>query len=243
MQMPPPPPPEPPQLPEPPAGSEPTIVIAPGAQAGGGVAAAQSLAALRAKRSELSSQLSSVEERRNELSRRLGRAESAADRAGIEERIQLLDQRILGIEREIAQIGTQIASTAGARAGAAGTTIQIHRPAWGPRGLAAGQITAISIVFTLGVLMPLAIAFARRMLRRDVAPRRDPAIERAKDERMARMEQAIDAIAIEVERVSEGQRFVTQLLAEQRGLAGASANGRAAEPLRVGAPSGNDLHG
>jgi hypothetical protein len=37
------------------------------------------------------------------------------------------------------------------------------------------------------------------------------------DDREERLEQAIDAIAIELERVGEGQRFVTKLLAE-RGL-------------------------
>lgn len=36
-------------------------------------------------------------------------------------------------------------------------------------------------------------------------------------ERLARMEQAIDAIAIEVERISEGQRFATKLLSERVG--------------------------
>ena len=36
---------------------------------------------------------------------------------------------------------------------------------------------------------------------------------------LARMEQAIDAIAIEVERLSEGQRFTTRLLAEEKGEA------------------------
>lgn len=36
------------------------------------------------------------------------------------------------------------------------------------------------------------------------------------EERLQRMEQAIDAIATEVERVSEGQRFTTRLLAEKQ---------------------------
>jgi hypothetical protein len=36
------------------------------------------------------------------------------------------------------------------------------------------------------------------------------------DERLARMEQAIDAMATEVERVSEGQRFTSRLLAERQ---------------------------
>jgi hypothetical protein len=34
-------------------------------------------------------------------------------------------------------------------------------------------------------------------------------------ERLERIEQGMDAIAIEVERVSEGQRFVTRLLSER----------------------------
>jgi len=37
----------------------------------------------------------------------------------------------------------------------------------------------------------------------------------ASDERLARIEQAVDAIAIEVERISEGQRFTTKLLSER----------------------------
>ena len=35
------------------------------------------------------------------------------------------------------------------------------------------------------------------------------------DDRLARMEQAIDSMAIEVERISEGQRFTSRLLAER----------------------------
>lgn len=38
---------------------------------------------------------------------------------------------------------------------------------------------------------------------------------RAVEDRLARMEQAIDAIALETERIAEGQRFTTRLLAER----------------------------
>lgn len=38
--------------------------------------------------------------------------------------------------------------------------------------------------------------------------------------RLDRMEQAIDAIAVQVERVSEAQRFTTHLLSEKSGTAG-----------------------
>ena len=35
------------------------------------------------------------------------------------------------------------------------------------------------------------------------------------DERLARLESAVESIAIEVERISEGQRFTTRLLTDQ----------------------------
>jgi hypothetical protein len=79
---------------------------------------------------------------------------------------------------------------------------------------------------------PLARAFARRMDRRGQAaatPELTPRLER--------MEQAIEAVAIEVERISEGQRFVTRLLSEGRGLpAGSAAVGGGAWPDREPEP-------
>ena len=48
------------------------------------------------------------------------------------------------------------------------------------------------------------------------APRVSP-VARERDERLERLEQAVDAIAVEMERVGEGQRFMTKLLAERRG--------------------------
>ena len=50
-------------------------------------------------------------------------------------------------------------------------------------------------------------AYLRRMRRKDsyvATPRYD-------DDRLARIEQAVDAIAIEVERIAESQRFLTKL--------------------------------
>jgi hypothetical protein len=37
----------------------------------------------------------------------------------------------------------------------------------------------------------------------------------AAEARLERMEQAVDAIAVEIERISEGQRFTTKLLSER----------------------------
>ena len=99
-------------------------------------------------------------------------------------------------------------------------------------------VTAIFIVFTLAVLMPLSIGIARRLWRRGAksdAPAHDPMIA----PRLDRLEHAVDAIAIEIERVSEGQRFVTKILAERPGTnasgvgAAESAAGHAEPQMRA----------
>ena len=59
--------------------------------------------------------------------------------------------------------------------------------------------------------VPIARAYARRIER---GPR-EPAMPPELQSRLERMEQALDSIAIEVERISEGQRFTTKLLAER----------------------------
>ncbi|MEO7458374.1 MAG: hypothetical protein ABIY52_19095 [Gemmatimonadaceae bacterium] len=41
------------------------------------------------------------------------------------------------------------------------------------------------------------------------------ALKRADDDRLERLQQSVDAIAIEVERIAEAQRFSTRLLAER----------------------------
>lgn len=43
--------------------------------------------------------------------------------------------------------------------------------------------------------------------------------------RLAEMQQSLDAVAIEVERISESQRFATKLLSERGGVASADVNG------------------
>ena len=66
------------------------------------------------------------------------------------------------------------------------------------------NLVSAAIVFTLFVSSPLALSISRMFWRRGSMPRQAP--PQAKNaERLARMEQAIDSIAIE--RVSEGQRF------------------------------------
>ena len=72
-------------------------------------------------------------------------------------------------------------------------------------------IMAMAIVPITAIGWPLARAYARRVERGEVG-QRVPAEVAA---RLERMEQAIDSIAVEVERISEGQRFTTKLLSER----------------------------
>ena len=79
------------------------------------------------------------------------------------------------------------------------------------------QAVDITVAFflTLAVIiigLPLARAFARRMDRRTSGGEVPTEIA----SQIAHLNQAVDAIAVEVERISEGQRFTTRLLTEQR---------------------------
>lgn len=73
----------------------------------------------------------------------------------------------------------------------------------------AGMITGIVMVLGL----PLVIVQARKLWMRDSASAATASPET--DHRLERIEQAIDAMAVEVERIAEGQRFVTKLLADR----------------------------
>jgi hypothetical protein len=238
MQPPPPTPPTPPVPPEPPA--PPAFQGVPGITIDGPGGAitlvpppavprtAADMAALRARRSELSRQLSSASDRRDETARELLRA-SGPTRTGLEQRLQVLDQRIVQLERDIAENGRMLAA-APAGLFTATEPARVMGPMRINRQM---ELTPIVIVFILFVLAPMAIALARSIWKRGSLPPRQPALSSEDSQRLARLEQAVEAIAIEVERVSEGQRFVTNLLAESRGQPALAAT-HAADPVRLG---------
>ncbi len=73
---------------------------------------------------------------------------------------------------------------------------------------------AFATAITLAIGVPVARAYARRM----DAESRQPRIPTEIAGRLERMEQSLEAVAIEVERISEGQRFTTRLLSEAKGI-------------------------
>jgi hypothetical protein len=73
------------------------------------------------------------------------------------------------------------------------------------------------VITVLG--LPLVRVFARRLDRRDTGA--TPSLAKI-EERLGRLEAGVDSIAVEVERISEGQRFTTKLLAERPSETGVS---------------------
>lgn len=72
-------------------------------------------------------------------------------------------------------------------------------------------LSFFAMVSVIVVGLPLARAHAKR-LERGVDPK---VLPNDLTERLTRMEQAIESVALEVERISEGQRFTTKLLSER----------------------------
>jgi hypothetical protein len=180
------------------------------------------LHALAMKRSELQSQLEALTDRREEIADQLHGAETQA-RPGILARLQVLDERITKLEAEVLQ--TDDAITAGLSAGLVmppgeQTETLFEPPPEFPRfseesiNIMAGE----ALAFVL-----LAIALYKLGWRR--AKRKFAGAAPNDSGRMDQLQNAVDAIAVEIERISEGQRYVTKRLNE--GTAGA-------EPISVG---------
>jgi len=184
------------------------------------------MAILQAQREAISGQIGNVRDRRNEIARAYERA-SGANRSGLEQQLRVLDQRILQLEQDLSESGRALTS---ARIGGtqAGTFVPPR-----PFNLGSGQVTAISIIFIVFVLGPLAASIGRMFWRRSAKPTVPPGWVDP-SQRLERLEQAVDTIAVEIERVSEGQRFMTKLMTqgpagENAAMAPAAMNG--AQPL------------
>ena len=194
----------------------------------GGAMTRQDVANLRARRSELSDQLESATGRRRSLAEQVRRADGV-NKAGLETRLATLDQRIVRLEGELDEVGQQLASPQ-----AAAFVAQTRPPMnFEPPRFSNVDPEPIIICFILFVLSPVALSISRLIWKRGSrVSAQAPALRTDSNERLERIEQGMDAIAIEVERVSEGQRFVTRLLSERNGP-GLNAPQQAPEPVRV----------
>lgn len=184
----------------------------------------EELSALREHRDELGSQLSSVASRRRELANEILTTPEGASKQGLEARLKVLDQRIVQLETDLSTTGRLITL---APTELMGSTVHVGGGGGDDfeEGVVAGGF--FSLLFALP-----AFYFLMRRRWKKRAPKRvtaDMPTESA--QRLERLEQGMESIAVEIERVSEGQRFVTRLLSE--GQPASAAARRIAEPAHL----------
>ena len=182
--------------------------------------------ALVRQRDEISNQLTNVNERRQELVSEIRASPDGVARTGLEDRLRILDQRLIQLESDLAITGRQLAGAPADLVAFAqrDTPTPVSRSSgdWEEGLMTGGFFTLLAVgVYTL----------IRRYRRRKQPKKRTSELPSDSAQRLERLEQGMEAIAIEIERVSEGQRFVTKLLSESPQPVG--LNSRIAQPEAV----------
>lgn len=190
---------------------------------------AEEFRALEQRIRSLRAQLQDAAERRNSVAGNLRSADEQA-RDGYLDRLRILDARIIGLETEISNSVARLAD-APAMARVQATTAEPPRPEQLAASAIESLIPIVAIVSVFG-LAPIAIALSRFIWKRSTAPAVKAGPDRATQDRLEQLQQSMDAIAIEVERISEGQRFVTKLMADRQIGAGAADPGSQKQAVR-----------
>ena len=161
------------------------------------------------QRDELNNQMERLKDERRDITNRLQGEEpiAAADKAGLEKRLNTLDGRIESLDKQIAQADAQVASAASVPGAI------VERPPE-PRQMPPEAPFVLGGIFMFVAIFPISIAFARRIWRRSAAA--VSALPHDIVERFTQIDQAVESIAVEVERIGEGQRFITRVLSEQK---------------------------
>lgn len=160
----------------------------------------------KAQRRELGRQLETLENTRSNLSSQLEEPLVAgADKKGLEQRISSLDERISAIDKQITEADAQVARAASVP----GAAVDPPEP---PRSGPPEEAWVVGTIFMFIVFLPLSIAYARRVWRKSAQI--VTSIPKELSDRVMRVEQTVEATAIEIERIGEGQRFMTRLFTE-----------------------------
>ena len=164
--------------------------------------------ALYTRRQDIRDQLSSLSNRRHSLVQEIRSAPDGVARTGLETRVSLLDQNIIQLERELNTISMRLdAAPSELLHDYAGVpTARAYDSGFedGVGGGIGGTLFAVTLLY-------LVMRWRGKKKRKAM-----PASTGTDSPRLERLEQGMEAIAIEVERISEGQRFVTKLLSESR---------------------------
>ena len=126
-----------------------------------------------------------------------------------------VNAKIARADADLERVRLQIAQQTGVPTTQIGSTGQLIPPP-APRFNRSpdpDMVVGVSFVLAMSFVLPISIAIAKRIWRGRPQPAAAKADEIAP--RLDRLEQAVDAVAIEIERISESQRFVTRILAER----------------------------
>jgi len=193
--------------PTPPA--QPTAPVIAGAAARSAATPSAIYEGFRAQRRELTNQLDDLEGTRRDLQAQIDQLDAGdAGRKPLEDRLTDVDTRIKAVDQMLAGNAAQLAQAA-AIPGAV-----VEQPPPPPQTGPPEEAWVLGGIFLIVAVFPLSVAFARRIWRRSAAA--VTSLPRDFADRLQRMEQAIEATAVEVERIGEGQRFITRLFAENQ---------------------------
>jgi hypothetical protein len=192
------------QAPAPPTPTAP--VLAPGARTAPSASAIYE--GFKAQRSELSDQIEELESTRREISAQLQQLPAGPEKTALETRLTDVSGRISAVDQMMASNAASLAQASAIPGAVVEPPVYIRE---GPPE----EAYVVGTIFMVIVLLPLSIALARRVWRRSAAV--VTSFPRELVDRLSRMEQAVEATAVEVERIGEGQRFLTRLFTEGEG--------------------------
>ena len=181
------------------------------------------LRGLTAQRSELERQLEQLMDRRQQLARQ---RQSMAGRQGegLDQRIGLIDQQAAQIERTLMQLNTaiaqgtaQVAATSGDEAFSSFSQFdpgaQLRRDV---RNAAEDAVIETMVGGAFGALALYLIVW-RGIIRRFIWKKKPVVAPAIPDHspRLEQLQQSVDVIALEVERISEAQRYLAKVMNER----------------------------
>jgi hypothetical protein len=144
------------------------------------------------------------------------RSATGDDRQFMQQRIISVDGNIAGLQGQLSELVGKLAQMEAEQAMGNTLVPPPMPPEFGRQWpVSPDAMTAVFVIFCIGVIVPLSVGLTRRLWRRPAPVAPAPDVEPVSKARFDRLEQAVDAIAIEIERISEGQRFVTRVLSER----------------------------
>jgi len=183
----------------------------------------------KAQREVLSGQLGELESTRRDITGQLEEvAAGSPEHKALEDRLTDVDGRIKAVDQMLAANSMQVAQAA-AIPGAV-----VPPPPYIPHG-PPDEAYVLGGMFMIIVFLPLSVALARRIWRRSAAT--VSAFPRELADRLTRLEQTAEATSLEVERIGEGQRFLSRLFTEGEGTRAIGIG--AAQPVEKKLPQRN----